>query len=78
IGGAGRDTFAIAYGQDTIADFEVGIDQIWITADLDPRQLAIAQIDTGSQIIIADTGEVLAFLNGVEATTIDIEDFTFF
>mgnify|MGYP001038765720 CR=1 FL=1 len=69
-GGQGIDTFVLAVGEgtDTITDFELGIDQLALTAGLTFEQLFITT--EGSSAVIAVGDETLAILNGVEATSL--------
>jgi len=77
IGGAGNDKFLVSAnsGTDTIADFEVGKDLLVLGNGLSFSQLAIAQ-DSGLTLIrIAQTGEILASLSGVSASSISAGNF---
>ena len=77
IGGAGNDKFLLSTnsGTDTIADFEVGKDLLVLGNGLSLSQLAIAQ-DSGATLIrFAQTGEILASLSGVSASSISAGNF---
>ncbi|MCT7956529.1 SGNH/GDSL hydrolase family protein [Laspinema palackyanum] len=78
-GGAGEDTFILASGEgtNTIADFQSGIDRIGLTDGLEFEQLVISSGSetTQTQIAIADTGESLALLLGIDASMINADDF---
>ncbi|NJS13118.1 MAG: hypothetical protein HC789_23475, partial [Microcoleus sp. CSU_2_2] len=76
-GGKGLDKFLLSTnsGTDTIADFEIGKDLLVLGNGLSFSQLAIAQ-DSGSTLIrIAQTGEILAILGGVSASSISAVNF---
>ncbi|MEG5032967.1 FG-GAP-like repeat-containing protein, partial [Microcoleus sp. AT3-D2] len=77
VGGRGLDKFLLSTnsGTDTIADFEVSQDLLVLGNGLSFSQLAIAQ-DSGSTLIrLAQTGEILASLNGVSASSISAANF---
>lgn len=81
IGGAGNDLFYIDAGKgtDTIGDFENGTDLIGHPSIVTPVDLTIAQ-GTGDQsadtlISLTATGELLAILSGIEASTISSANF---
>jgi Ca2+-binding RTX toxin-like protein len=77
IGGMGVDKFLLSTnsGTDTITDFEVGKDLLVLGNGLSFSQLAIAQ-DWGATLIrFAQTGEILASLTGVSASSISAENF---
>ncbi|MEG5042660.1 MULTISPECIES: FG-GAP-like repeat-containing protein [unclassified Microcoleus] len=77
IGGMGVDKFLLSTnsGTDTITDFEVGKDLLVLGNGLSFSQLAIAQ-DSGATLIrFAQTGEILASLNGVSASNISAVNF---
>jgi hypothetical protein len=76
-GGAGNDKFLLSVnsGTDTITDFEVGKDLLVLGNGLSFSQLAIAQ-DSGATLIrLAQTGEILASLSGVSASSISAVNF---
>ncbi|MEG3893562.1 Calx-beta domain-containing protein [Microcoleus sp. MON2_D6] len=77
VGGMGVDKFLLSTnsGTDTITDFEVGQDLLVLGNGLSFSQLAIAQ-DSGSTLIrFAQTGEILASLAGVSASSISAANF---
>ena len=77
IGGRGVDKFLLSTnsGTDTITDFEVGQDLLVLGNGLSFSQLAIAQ-DSGATLIrFAQTGEILASLAGVSASSISAANF---
>ncbi len=77
VGGMGVDKFLLSTnsGTDTITDFEVGKDLLVLGNGLSFSQLAIAQ-DSGSTLIrLAQTGEILASLSGVSASSISAANF---
>ncbi|WP_333340714.1 FG-GAP-like repeat-containing protein, partial [Microcoleus sp. D3_18_C1] len=77
VGGRGLDKFLLSTssGTDTITDFEVGTDLLVLGNGLSFSQLAIAQ-DSGSTLIrLAQTGEILASLSGVSASSISAVNF---
>ena len=71
IGGNGKDTFVLASGEgtDTIEDFDKDI--IGLSGGISFNDLSFA----GNEIILSDTHEVLAALNGVETTDLTHRDF---
>jgi Ca2+-binding RTX toxin-like protein len=77
IGGMGVDKFLLSTnsGTDTITDFEVGKDLLVLGNGLSFSQLTIAQ-DSGATLIrFAQTGEILASITGVSASSISAENF---
>ncbi|MEG5187567.1 Calx-beta domain-containing protein, partial [Microcoleus sp. B4-C3] len=77
VGGRGVDNFLLSTnsGTDTITDFEVGQDLLVLGNGLSFSQLAIVQ-DSGSTLIrFAQTGEILASLSGVSASSISAANF---
>jgi subtilisin family serine protease len=77
IGGMGLDKFLLSTnsGTDTITDFEVGKDLLVLGNGLSFSQLTIAQ-DSGATLIrFAQTGEILASLSGVSASSISAVNF---
>ncbi|MEG3956125.1 S8 family serine peptidase [Microcoleus sp. herbarium2] len=77
IGGMGVDKFLLSTnsGTDTITDFEVGKDLLVLGNGLSFSQLTIAQ-DSGATLIrFAQTGEILASLSGVSASSISAVNF---
>jgi Ca2+-binding RTX toxin-like protein len=76
-GGMGADKFLLSTnsGTDTITDFEVGKDLLVLANGLSFSQLTIAQ-DSGATLIrFAQTGEILASLTGVSASSISAANF---
>lgn len=55
---------------DVITDVQVGQDLIGLRGDLSFTQLAIAQTNNNTLISMKDTGELLATLNGIQASLI--------
>ena len=80
-GGNGRDSFVLAVreGTDTITDFKNDTDFLALSGGLSFGQLIIAQgtgIDsTNTLISLNSSNEVLAILNGVNASMINAADF---
>ncbi|MBD1828331.1 DUF4347 domain-containing protein [Microcoleus vaginatus GB1-A2] len=77
IGDVGNDKFLLSTnsGIDTVTDFEVGKDLLVLGNGLSFAQLAIAE-DSGSTLIrFAQTGEVLATISGVSASSISAVNF---
>jgi Ca2+-binding RTX toxin-like protein len=64
-GGAGSDILVLqaTHGKDTIADFVVGEDRIWLKEGLSFSQLSITR--NSGNTLIAYNSELLAILNGV-------------
>jgi Ca2+-binding RTX toxin-like protein len=76
-GGMGADKFLLSTnsGTDTITDFAVGKDLLVLANGLSFSQLAIAE-DSGATLIrFAQTGEILASLSGVSASSISAVNF---
>ncbi len=76
-GGKGVDKFLLSTnsGTDTITDFEVGKDFLVLGNGLTFSQLAISQ-DSGATLIrFAQTGEILASISGVSASSITAGSF---
>jgi len=76
-GNEGEDTFILAQGmdQDTIQDFSDGTDYIQLGEDLSFGDLKIASRGSSTSIEIADSGEVLAILSGIDNQQISDLDF---
>jgi Ca2+-binding RTX toxin-like protein len=77
VGDVGSDRFLLSTnsGIDTIDDFEVGQDLLVLGNGLTFSQLTIAQ-DSGATLIrFAQTGEILASLSGVSASSISAVNF---
>lgn len=75
-GGNGRDIFVLATGgADTITDFQKGQDLIALPSGLSFAQLSITQVTNSTVISIANTGEVIANITGVQTGAISASDF---
>nr|WP_275974099.1 Calx-beta domain-containing protein [Argonema galeatum] len=76
-GGTGTDRFflQIAFGFDTIIDFEDGQDLLGLVSGLTFEQLAIAQINNATLISVKSSGQQLVTLSGVQANLITQSDF---
>jgi glycerophosphoryl diester phosphodiesterase len=81
VGGAGDDLFYIDAGKgtDTILDFVKGEDKIAHPSIVTPADLTIVQ-GTGNQsadtfISLKGSGELLAILSGIQASTLGVSDF---
>ena len=77
VGDVGSDRFLLStnFGIDTIDDFEVGQDLLVLGNGLIFSQLTIAE-DSGATLIrFAQTGEILASLTGVSASSISAANF---
>ena len=74
-GGAGADRFDFAsnHGVNLITDFQDGVDRIGLKGGLTPDRLEIIQIDEHTQIT---AGDLTVVLSGVDATSIDSDDFS--
>ena len=72
-GGKGRDTFVVAPGEgvERISDFELNRDFIGLSDGLSFNDLSF----DGDKITIADSNEILASLNGIDASSIPEADF---
>ena len=77
-GQSGADQFVIAnaVGQDLILDYEDGVDSLVLAGGLEFGDLTITQGVGQVWLEITDTGEDLASLIGVNASDLEIEDFT--
>jgi hypothetical protein len=77
-GGSGRDLFSLEKnnGSETITDFEDGTDLIALRKGFQFSELSITSGSTGTNICLANTGEVLMFLQGVQSNLIGAQDFT--
>ena len=76
--GNGSDTFVFGNGDgtDTILDFEVGIDQIGLVeGELIFADLTLTQDGANTLLGVASSGEVLAVLNNVQASSLDESSF---
>ncbi len=76
-GGKGSDFFMLMpnTGTDTILDFQSGQDLLVLSGGLNFGALAIAPVANGASISIANSGEVLAILTGIQASNIGITNF---
>ncbi|PSB22727.1 alkaline phosphatase, partial [filamentous cyanobacterium CCP2] len=74
-GGSGSNTFVLAAGEgtDTIIDFQVGRDRIALANELAFSDLSIGQ--SGSASLITFGEEILAKLNGVNASDLTADAF---
>ncbi|MEG5067137.1 hypothetical protein QUB33_26395 [Microcoleus sp. B3-A4] len=79
-GGMGRDRFVLTAGagSDQIIDFTKGEDLLVLGGGLTFAQLSITQNANAAFIRIGQNGQLLAALNGVQASAIDLNDFTIF
>ena len=77
IGGSGRDRFVLESGggADIIADFEDSQDLIALSRGLTFAQIRITQGEGGALISIPITGEILATVTGISASSISRPDF---
>jgi hypothetical protein len=77
IGGSGRDRFVLESGggADIIVDFEDSQDLIALSRGLTFAQIRITQGNDGALISIPITGEILATVTGVSASSISRPDF---
>jgi predicted outer membrane repeat protein len=69
-GGGGRDTFVLAagHGNDLIRDFQLGEDSIGLAEGLSFEQLSLRQKHSQTWVVDTEQGELLARLDGVDAT----------
>ena len=77
-GGSGSDLFVFGNGDgtDTILDFEVGIDQIGLVeGELLFADLTLTQDGANTLLGVASSSEVLAVINGVQASALGGSDF---
>lgn len=79
LGDGGSDRFILASGSgaDTVIDFAQGTDSL-VLVGLDFNQLSIVQTNGSAAISIANNGELLAILNGVQASQLSANDFSLF
>jgi len=77
-GNGGSDTFVLeeGMGRDFIYSFEDGTDSIQLAGGLTFGELEIAGTTSYTQIKIAETGEFLAMLPGIDVALIDGTDFS--
>ncbi|MEM9218706.1 MAG: pre-peptidase C-terminal domain-containing protein [Cyanobacteria bacterium P01_F01_bin.150] len=76
--GTGSDLFVFGNGDgtDTIIDFEVGLDAIGLVeGELEFEDLTLTQDGANTLLEVTESGEVLAVLNGVDATGLDADSF---
>ena len=78
--GMGRDRFVLTAGEDAdlITDFTKGEDLLVLAGGLTFGQLSITQNANSAFIRIGQNNQLLAALNGVQASAIDLNDFTIF
>ena len=74
------DRFVLTAGEgpDLITDFTKGEDALVLDRGLTFAQLSITQNADSAFIRIGQNGQLLAALNGVPASAIDLNDFTIF
>ncbi len=79
-GGMGRDRFVLTAGSgpDLITDFTKGEDLLVLASGLTFAQLSITQNANSAFIRIGQNNQLLAAVNGVPASAIDLNDFTIF
>jgi len=79
-GGSGSDLFLLnpswGSGSDIITDFRIGEDLIGLTSNLSFAQLSISSRNNQTLIIVSDTGQLLAKVNGVTPGILTASDFT--
>ena len=79
-GGSGSDLFLLnptwGWGSDIITDFRKGEDLIGLTSNLSFDQLSISSRNNETLIMVSDTGQLLAKLNGVSPGGLTASDFT--
>jgi len=79
-GGSGSDLFVLnpswGSGSDIITDFRKGEDLIGLTSNLSFAQLTISSMNNQTSIMVSDTGQLLAKLNGVRPGILTASDFT--
>jgi Ca2+-binding RTX toxin-like protein len=79
-GGIGRDRFVLTAGSghDLITDLTKGEDLLLLASGLTFAQLSIIQNPNTAFIRINQNNQLLAALNGVPASAIELNDFTIF
>jgi Ca2+-binding RTX toxin-like protein len=79
-GGMGRDRFVLTAGSgpDQITDLTKGEDLLVLAGGLTFAQLSITENPNSAFIRIGQNNQLLAALNGVQASAIDLNDFTIF
>ena len=77
IGGNGSDRFLLSPNStiDIILDFEDGKDLLYLGNNLTFSQLSLTQENSTTFIRSSVNGEILAALNGVSASLINVADF---
>jgi hypothetical protein len=79
-GGSGSDLFVLnpswGWGCDIITDFRKGEDLIGLNSNLSFAQLSISSRNNQTLIVVSDTGQLLAKLNGVNPGILTASDFT--
>jgi len=77
-GDMGGDSFVLTAGSglDVITDFTKGEDLLVLASGLTFAQLSITQNGNVAFIRIGENGQLLATLNGLPASAIDLNDFT--
>ncbi|MEL7313418.1 MAG: hypothetical protein AAFN08_00505, partial [Cyanobacteria bacterium J06559_3] len=76
--GSGSDLFVFGNGDgtDTILDFEVGIDRIGLVeGELVFADVTLTQDGVNTLLGVADSEEILAVLNNVQASALDESSF---
>lgn len=78
IGGSGNDRFILTSGKgnDIVDDFQDGKDLIALSGGLTFADLAIAQSGNNTIVSVQSSNELLATLNGIQASLITQQDFT--
>ncbi len=76
-GGQGNDQFLLTVGEgtDTIVDFADGQDSLGLPEGVTFEQVTLTQNGSDTEITLTETQEILATLQGVEANTINQDDF---
>ena len=79
-GGFRRDRFVLTAGEDAdlITDFTKGEDLLVLAGGLTFAQLSITQNANSAFIRIGQNNQLLAAVNGVQASAIELNDFTIF
>lgn len=76
-GGAGKDTFFLSSeGNNTILDFELGLDMFKLGQGLDFGSLLFTAQNGGTLITTNNNNQALAFLNGIDSKLLSTKDFT--
>ena len=77
-GGVGADIFIVSAisGLDTVLDFQDGQDLFLISGSLTFEDLAISALGSATQISLKATGQPILLINGVDASSIDFQDFS--